>query len=84
MLPAIEERLAKSVDQTLSLIQKKQDEHKIETTPYVFVKNNSGTYGMGVIYVTSGEEILNMNRKLKNKMIDIFLGKLFIHCKIYC
>lgn len=62
------ERLAKSVDQTLSLIQKKYDEYKIETAPYVFVKNNSGTYGMGVTYVTSGEEILNMNRKLRTKM----------------
>ncbi len=62
------ERLAKKVDETLSLIQKKQDQYHIQTAPYVFVKNNSGTYGMGVTYVTSGEEILNMNRKLRNKM----------------
>lgn len=63
------ERLAKTVDATLALIQKKYDQHNIQTTPYVFVKNNSGTYGMGVTYVTSGEEILNMNRKLRNKMV---------------
>lgn len=34
----------------------------------VFVKASQGTYGMGISVVSSGEEIINMNRKIRNKM----------------
>lgn len=34
----------------------------------VFVKASQGTYGMGISVVSSGEEIVNMNRKVRNKM----------------
>lgn len=34
----------------------------------VFVKASQGTYGMGISVVNSGEEILNMNKKMRNKM----------------
>ncbi len=34
----------------------------------VFVKASQGTYGMGISVVSSGEEIINMNRKTRNKM----------------
>lgn len=34
----------------------------------VFVKPSQGTYGMGISVVNSGEDILNMNRKERNKM----------------
>jgi glutamate--cysteine ligase len=34
----------------------------------VFVKASQGTYGMGISVVSSGEEIKNMNRKVRNKM----------------
>ncbi len=34
----------------------------------VFVKASQGTYGMGISVVSNGEEILNMNRKTRNKM----------------
>lgn len=36
--------------------------------PFAFIKNNSGTYGMGIMVVHSGDEVLNMNRRTKNKM----------------
>jgi len=62
------EVLATKVDLLLSLIQKKYEEYKIETQPYVFIKANNGTYGMGIITATSGEEILNLNKKKRNKM----------------
>jgi glutamate--cysteine ligase len=41
----------------------------------VFVKASQGTYGMGISVVSSGEEIVNMNRKVRNKM-DIGKGNL--------
>lgn len=34
----------------------------------VFVKASQGTYGMGISVVGSGSEIINMNRKTRNKM----------------
>ena len=39
--------------------------------PYVFIKADKGTYGMGVISVTSGDQILNMNKNLRKKMHTI-------------
>ncbi len=41
----------------------------------VFVKASQGTYGMGISVVSSGEEIINMNRKVRNKM-DVGKGNL--------
>lgn len=34
----------------------------------VFIKASQGTYGMGISVVQSGEEVLSMNRKKRNKM----------------
>ncbi len=41
----------------------------------VFVKASQGTYGMGISVVQSGEEIISMNRKNRNKM-DIGKNKI--------
>lgn len=41
---------------------------KLPAGSSVFVKASQGTYGMGISVVTSGEEIKNMNRKIRNKM----------------
>ena len=63
-----EETLATSVDHLLSAIQKKYQQYNIQETPFVFVKADAGTYGMGVMTAHSGEDILKMNRKQRNKM----------------
>jgi glutamate--cysteine ligase len=42
--------------------------HGIDQKPFAFIKNNSGTYGMGIMVVHSVEEVLAMNRRTKNKM----------------
>jgi glutamate--cysteine ligase len=41
---------------------------KLPTGSSVFVKASQGTYGMGISVVASGEEIMSMNRKVRNKM----------------
>lgn len=41
----------------------------------VFIKASQGTYGMGIMIVNSGEEVLTMNRKKRNKM-DIGKNKI--------
>ena len=49
-------------------IQEKYQEHKIEEKPYLILKADSGTYGMGVIAIEKPDAILSLNRKLKNKL----------------
>ena len=39
-----------------------------EPDPTIFVKASQGTYGMGISVVKSREDIINMNRKTRNKM----------------
>ncbi len=48
---------------------------KLDSEAKIFVKASQGTYGMGISVVSSGEEILNMNRKKRNKM-DIGKNKI--------
>lgn len=69
------EELATHVDTILNKTKLKYQEHNIKETPYVIVKANSGTYGMGIMAVHSKEQILSMNRKTRNKMAVIKDGQ---------
>jgi len=60
--------VAKTVDEMIAKTQKKYDEYQIDQKPYVFVKNNRGTYGMGILVIDSGAQLLELNRREKNKM----------------
>jgi glutamate--cysteine ligase len=40
----------------------------IEREPFVFIKNNSGTYGMAIMIAHSADEVRSMNRRTRNKM----------------
>ena len=63
------EMLASEVDEFLARIQIKYDVLGIDREPVVFIKNDRGTYGLGIMYVTSGQELLNLsNRKFKKLM----------------
>ncbi len=53
------EKLGNAVDEVIS---------HLKPGSKVFVKASKGTYGMGISVVSSGEEIINMNRKTRNKM----------------
>jgi len=61
--------VATAVDLIIEKISLKYEEFDIREKPFVFVKNNSGTYGLGIICVSSGEEIMNLNSKKRKKMI---------------
>ena len=61
--------LAAEVDNFLEKIAKKYQELGIERDPVVFIKNDSGTYGLGILSVKSGSELLALsNRKMKKLM----------------
>lgn len=61
--------VADAVDLVIDRISLKYEEYDIRDAPLVFVKNNSGTYGLGIVSVSSGEEVKNLNSKNRKKMI---------------
>ncbi len=62
------DRVAASVERVLSKTRHAFDERGIQQEPFAFVKNNAGTYGMGILVAHSAQEILTLNRRAKNKM----------------
>ncbi len=60
--------MAIQVDEVLKRTKEAYDRLKISTPPFAFVKNNAGTYGMGIMVVHSADELRTMNRRTKNKM----------------
>jgi glutamate--cysteine ligase len=63
-----EDVLAEKTGELLTKIQRKYDEYKIEQKPFVIIKADAGTYGMGVLPVHSAEEIYQLNRKQRTNM----------------
>jgi glutamate--cysteine ligase len=61
-------RLQDSVDALVRRIRLKHEEYRIDSEPYVFIKDNAGTYGMGITHVRDGEEILHLGRRKRNKL----------------
>ena len=60
--------VAKVIEQMLEEIAVKYQEYGIPTKPYVYIKADAGTYGMGVMSAYSPDDVLKMNKKLRNKM----------------
>ncbi len=56
------------VEKVLHAVRNKYEEHGIKDAPYVFIKADSGTYGMGIMTVKSAEELQELNKKARNKM----------------
>jgi glutamate--cysteine ligase len=69
-----EEHLAQSVDAVLTKIRKKYKEYGIKEAPFVIVKADAGTYGMGIMTVRDASEVKDLNRKQRNKMAVVKEG----------
>jgi glutamate--cysteine ligase len=67
--------LESNVNALLASVQEKYNEYGIEQRPYVVVKAESGTYGMGVMMAHSVDEILDLNRKERTRMATTKEGK---------
>ncbi len=70
-----EECLATKVETLLEKIKTKYQEYDIKQEPYVIIKANAGTYGMGIMSVKSADEVRGLNRKKRNKMSVIKEGQ---------
>ena len=62
------QKLKDSADDLFKRIQEKYAEHQITEKPYILIKSDSGTYGMGVLPIEDSSEILKLNRKNRNKL----------------
>ncbi|TVT51138.1 MAG: glutamate--cysteine ligase [Denitromonas halophila] len=69
-----EECLASQVDTLLTRIRSKYKEYGVNDEPFVVVKADAGTYGMGIMMVKDAAEVKGLNRKQRNKMSVIKEG----------
>lgn len=69
-----EQELCQKADALLAQIKAKYAEYGIDETPYLIAKADAGTYGMGIMSVKSGEELIGLNRKQRNKMAVVKEG----------
>ena len=63
-----EECLAANVDTLLFRVRSKYKEYGVRDKPFVIVKADAGTYGMGIMTVYDASEVKSLNRKQRNKM----------------
>lgn len=64
----IRQNLHASAEKVFKNLTEEYEKRKIASKPFVFIKNNSGTYGLGVISVKDPEEILHWTYKNRKKM----------------
>ncbi|MEE9552010.1 MAG: glutamate--cysteine ligase, partial [Gammaproteobacteria bacterium] len=67
--------LTNNIEALLYAIQKKYDEYDVKCQPFVMVKADAGTYGMGVMTVKSPDEVSELNRKQRTRMSTIKEGQ---------
>ncbi len=62
------EGLQSQVEALLNKIRRKYKEYCINEKPFVIVKADNGTYGMGIMTVRDAKELADLNRRTRNKM----------------
>ena len=69
-----EECLEGYVGEILDSVRAKYREYKIDAEPFVIVKADAGTYGMGIMSVKDPSEVRGLNRRQRNKMAVVKEG----------
>jgi glutamate--cysteine ligase len=69
------ECLRTNVDALLSKVRKKYKEYGINEKPFVVVKADNGTYGMGIMTVRDVKDLDDISRRTKNKMAVVKDGQ---------
>lgn len=60
--------LIKNVEALLTSLEEKYQEYSVPCEPFVMVKADAGTYGMGVMTVHSPDDVVELNRKQRTRM----------------
>ena len=69
------ECLVSNAEALLAKIRRKYKEYGIQEKPFVIVKADAGTYGMGIMTVRDPKELADLNRRSRNKMSVIKDGQ---------
>jgi glutamate--cysteine ligase len=70
-----EQCLEKHVSELFEEIKVKYKEYGIEEKPFIVIKADAGTYGMGIMMVHDPKEVYELNRKQRKKMMVSKGGK---------
>ncbi len=63
-----QQRLYQAGVRLFAEIEAKYKEHGIEDKPFIFIKSDSGTYGVGVTPIEKPQQILELNRRKRNDL----------------
>src|SRR5204863_203285 len=69
------ECLMSNAETLLGKIRRKYKEYGIQEKPFIIVKADAGTYGMGIMTVRDPKELADLNRRSRNKMSIIKDGQ---------
>lgn len=70
-----EDELAAQAEALLTKVRRKYKEYGIQEKPFIIVKADAGTYGMGIMTVRDPKDLIDLNRKSRNKMSVIKDGQ---------
>jgi glutamate--cysteine ligase len=70
-----EDCLASNVDALLAKIRKKYKEYGIKEKPFVIIKPDAGTYGMGIVTIRDASEVRDLTREQRERMSVVKDGK---------
>ena len=62
------EKIAQVADSMINRLKIQYKERGISEEPYLFIKSNSGTYGMAVVNVSSGDDVRALNSDKRKRM----------------
>ena len=62
------ERVAQVVDKMIARLKSEYEQRGVSDEPYLFIKSNSGTYGMAVVNVSSGDDVRGLNSEKRKRM----------------
>ena len=69
------ECLMSNAETLLGKIRRKYKEYGIQEKPFIIVKADAGTYGMGIMTVRDPKDLADLNRRSRNKMSVIKDGQ---------
>ena len=62
------EKLKSTAEEMLNHLKEKYQSFSIKEKPYLFLKNNSGTYGLGILNIHSSEDLKHWSYKSRKTM----------------
>ena len=70
-----QECLQSNAEALLGKVRRKYKEYGIQEKPFIIVKADAGTYGMGIMTVRDPKDLADLNRRSRNKMSVIKDGQ---------